>query len=84
MPTKSKKLKTQRAVRFTFTPRPEPRFQVGAYRLATGERAVVKIIEWLGDKWVYYLSAKLASYRLSVFSETEFVGFGAIAERMAA
>lgn len=79
-----RKPKAHREVLLTFTSRPEPRFAVGAYLLASGERAVVKLVEWLGDKWIYYLTNKLTAYRLSVFSEDEFAGFGALAERVAA
>lgn len=60
----------------TVTAKPEPRFGIGAYVLASGEVAAVKIVEWLPTVgWIYYLTGKLKAYRLSVFSEREFAGF---------
>lgn len=83
MPRKPKATKTETV--FTFVPRPEPRFPVGAYALTGGETVVVGIVEWLPKVgWIYYLTAKLARYRLSVFSEREFEGFGARLMREAA
>lgn len=82
---KRKPTETRAPLFTTVTTKPEPRFGIGAYVLANGEMAMVKIIEWLPTVgWIYYLTEKLKSYRLSVFSEREFVSFGARLEKAAA
>lgn len=61
----------------TFTPKPEPLFEIGGkYTLIDGTPVTVRIIEWLKDKWVYYLIKHAESAilrRVSVLSQAEFV-----------
>lgn len=65
----------------TFTPRPEPAFVCGArYVLIDGAQVTVRIIEWLRDKWIYYLTKHTYSSRLrilSVVTEAEMIALDA-------
>lgn len=73
MARKPKQPKTQTIIHFT--PRPEPAFVCGArYVLLDGAQVTVRIIEWLRDKWIYYLTKHSYSSTLrilSVVSEAE-------------
>lgn len=73
MPRKPRQPKTETVI--TFIPRPEPAFVCGArYVLIDGAQVTVRIVEWLRDKWIYYLTKHTYSRTLrilSVVSEAE-------------